>query len=90
MPDSGYSDYLIGLFREVASERRPLYGESDLLGGGRVERHVQRLLMPLSRDGETVDMVLGGQVVIATSDNAEPPGRGATGPFNEVTRVLLD
>lgn len=90
LPDGGYSEYLIGLFREVARERRPLYSESDLLGGGGVERHVRRLLMPLSRDGETVDMVFGGQVVVATNKYAEPPGQGTVGPFNEVTRLLLD
>lgn len=90
LPDSGYSDYLIGLFREVVRERRPLYGESDLLGGGRVERQVQRLLMPLSRDGETVDMIFGGQVMIAASIDSAPPGRDPIGPFNEVTRLLLD
>ncbi len=80
LPDSGYSDYLIGLFREVVRARRPLYGESDLLGGDRVERHVRRLLMPLSRYGETVDMVFGGQVVIATSKNAAPRAKRPSAP----------
>lgn len=89
LPDSGYAEYLIGLFREVARERRPLYGESDFRGPGRIEHRVRRLLMPLSRDGRAVDMIFGGQVTAASGLGAQAPGSAGAGPFHEIVRVLL-
>lgn len=89
-PDSGYADYLIGLFREVTRERRPLYGESDFRGQGRIERRVRRLLMPLSCDGRSVDMIFGGQVAVASGRGAQTPGSADAGPFHEIVRVLLE
>ncbi len=90
LPDSGYADYLIGLFREVTRERRPLYGESDFHGQGRVERQMRRLLMPLSRDGRAVDMIFAGQVAAASGPGAQTPGSAGAGPFHETVRVLLE
>ena len=89
LPDSGYADYLIGLFREVARERRPLYGESDFRGQGHIEHRVRRLLMPLSRDGQSVDMIFGGQVAAASGRSAQVPSSEGAGPFHEIVRVLL-
>ncbi len=89
LPDSGYADYLIGLFREVTRERRPLYGESDFHGQGRIEHRVRRLLMPLSRDGRSVDMIFGGQVATASGRSTQTPGSEGAGPFHEIVRVLL-
>ncbi len=89
-PDAGYADYLIGLFREVTRERRALYGESDSRGQGRIERRVRRLLMPLSCDGRSVDMIFGGQVAVASGRGAQTPGSAGTGPFHEFVRVLLE
>ena len=90
LPDSGYADYLIGMFREVTRERRPLYGESDFHGQGRIERRVRRLLMPLSRDGRSVDMIFGGQVAVAVGPGAQAPDSNDAGPFHEIARVLLE
>ncbi len=90
LPDSGYADYLIGMFREVTRERRPLYGESDFHGQGRIECRVRRLLMPLSRDGRSVDMIFAGQVTVASERGAQAPGDEGTGPFHEIARVLLE
>jgi hypothetical protein len=90
LPDGKYADYVIGLFREVAVERRPLYGESDFLGRDGVERQVRRLLMPLSDDGQVVDMIFGGQVSIAMGPGTGPPGSGMAGPFHEVVRERLE
>ncbi len=90
LPDSGYADYLIDMFREVTRERRPLYGESDFRGQGRIECRVRRLLMPLSRDGRAVDMIFAGQVTVASERGAQAPGDEGTGPFNEIVRVLME
>ena len=89
-PDSGYADYLIGLFREVTRERRPLYGECDFRGPGHIERRVRHLLMPLSCDGRAVDMIFGGQVAVASGRGAQSPGSEGAGPFHEIVRVLLE
>ncbi len=90
LPDSGYADYLIGLFREVTRERRPLYGESDFRGPGRIERRLRHLLMPLSCDGRAVDMIFGGQVAVASGRGAQIPGSEDASPFHETDRVLLE
>ncbi len=89
LPDSDYADYWVGLFREVTRERRPLYGESDFRGRGRIERRVRHLLMPLSRDGRAVDMIFGGQVTAAFGRGAQAPGSEGAGPFHEIVRELL-
>ncbi len=90
LPDSGYADYLIGLFREATRECRPLYGESDFRDRNRIERRVRRLLMPLSRDGRAVDMIFGGQVAAASGRSAQAPDSAGAGPFHEIVRVLLE
>ncbi len=90
LPDSGYADYLIGMFREVTRERRPLYGESDFRGQGPIERRVRRLFMPLSRDGRSVDMIFGGQVTVALGRGVQAPGSEGANPFHEIVRVLLE
>ena len=74
----------------MARERRPLYGESDIRGQGRIERRVWRLLMPLSCDGRSVDMIFGGQVAVASGRGAQTPGSEGAGPFHEIVRVLLE
>ncbi len=89
LPEWGYADYLIGLFREVTRERRPLYGESDFRGPGRMEHRVRRLLMPLSGDGQAVDMIFAGQVAAASGRSTRTPGSEGAGPFHEIVRVLL-
>ncbi len=90
LPDSGYADYWIGLFREVTRERRPLYGESDVRGRGRIERRVRRLLMPLSCDGRAVDMIFCGQVAAASGRGTQSPRSEGAGPFHGTVRVLLE
>ena len=89
LPEGDYADYVIGLFRETATERRPLYSESDFVGDRRVERKVRRLLMPLSDDGQVVDMIFGGQVTVAMGGGAEPLGIRGAGPFHETVRQRL-
>ena len=89
LPGGPYGEYITGLVRDVVSRGRPLYSEGAFMAEGRVDRQVRRLLLPLSADGRTVDMVLGGQTVITankgTLRKAFPTGL----PFSEGRRDFL-
>ena len=74
----------------MTRERRPRYGESDFRGRGRIARRVRRLLMPLSCDGRSVDMIFCGQVAAASGRAAQAPGSEGAGAFHETVRVLLE
>lgn len=57
-----YAEYVLSLYRELLTRRRPIYSES---GYGRQEDsllYTRRLMLPLSSDGASVDMVLAGQI----------------------------
>jgi hypothetical protein len=49
---------IIASYRLVVEERRPHFWRSYLLTPGREHIHYERLLLPLARDGRTVDMLL--------------------------------
>lgn len=70
LPGGPYAEYITGLVRDVATSGRPLYSEGAFMAEGRVDRQVRRLVLPLSANGRTVDMVLGGQTAIAPNRNA--------------------
>lgn len=57
-----YAEYMLSLYRELLATKRPIYSES---GYGRDESsplYTRRLMLPLSSDGQSVDMVLAGQI----------------------------
>lgn len=82
-----YVDHLLALYRTTVEEARPVYSEGDFAGlPFMASWHSYRLLLPLSRDGGPVDMILVGQVFVeATADTA--PG-GERGVGNRVIMVL--
>src|SRR3546814_7955621 len=57
-----YSDYIVGIYRELIEVQRPIYTESAYVSLGRAEQSTQRIMMPLSEDGSSVNMVLSGKV----------------------------
>ena len=60
---AGYRAYVIGIYTEMATRRRPMYTESVFtLDGQEKPLSIRRVSLPLSNDGETVDMVLAGHV----------------------------
>ena len=85
--DRDYVDHLLSLYNTVVEERRPVYSEGDFVAMPyRASWRSYRLLLPLAKDGETVDMVLIGQVFVeapAEDDNGEERGMG-----NRVIMVL--
>ena len=56
-----YYDYVLGLYRELLTSRRALYSESAYGPGGDSPLYARRLMLPLSSDGERIDIVLAGQ-----------------------------
>ena len=55
-------DTIIGHYRLVALERRPLCHRSEFVGQDKRVYRYDRLLLPMAADGETVDMIFGGAV----------------------------
>jgi hypothetical protein len=88
LPDDAYKSYLLGLLNEVVETRQPLYAEGAFMAEKRVERLVRRLVLPLSADGTTVDMILAGQTFMATKD-AMRTDRPKDLPFAEQLRLRL-
>lgn len=56
-----YAAYVVGLYHELLTSRRPIYSESAY-GGDASPFSTKRLMLPLSSDGAEIDMVLAGQV----------------------------
>jgi hypothetical protein len=88
LPDDAYKKYLLGLVNEVVESRQPLYAEGAFMAEKRVERLVRRLVLPLSSDGTTVDMILAGQTFMATKETLRT-GRSEDLPFAEQLRLRL-
>lgn len=59
-----YRGYVLDLYERLVASRRPIYSQS-IYGRLGLERRAgmvtRRLMLPLSSDGETIDMVLSGQ-----------------------------
>ena len=62
MSDPKYRAFIVGLYRDIVAMKRPIYSTTRYGGHRDVEMWTQRLMMPLSSDGEAVDMVLSIQV----------------------------
>jgi hypothetical protein len=59
-----YLDFIAGLYRTIVSCRAPVYSENTYANEA---FRTHRLMLPLSEDGETVTMVLTGQVFLRRS-----------------------
>ncbi|WP_416897371.1 MAG: PAS domain-containing protein [Minwuia sp.] len=73
-----YRDYLDALFSEAVTMRRPVYSHTEFGYADNRRLEVKRLIMPLSADGEAVNMLLFSNLF--HSDDADfghrpyPPG----------------
>lgn len=91
LPGPDYAAHVLGLYDECVGERRPLYSECLFFPPGRQEpeRHTKVLFMPLSPDGETVNMVFVIQVFLyidrATRERHFVDAR----PYQEIVHTLL-
>ncbi|HZB91026.1 MAG TPA: hypothetical protein VE397_06270 [Stellaceae bacterium] len=60
---AGYRSYVVGIYEEMARRRRPMYTENSFALRGRATPMVtRRISLPLSNDGEAINMVLAGHV----------------------------
>lgn len=59
-----YKDFLIGLYRDIMAMKKPVYSTSIYGTKRNAQMWTQRLMLPLSGDGENVDMVLACQVFL--------------------------
>jgi len=89
LPAGNYAAYIAGLVRDTIGRRSPLYSEGGFVVDGRVDRQVRRLVLPLSADGTTVNMVLCGQTAIAAIKSAQTTQVPDGAPFSETLRVFL-
>lgn len=56
-----YRQFIEGLYRDIVEKKRPVYSESTYFSHQSAQMWAQRLMLPLSDDGVTVNMVLSGQ-----------------------------
>ncbi len=60
---AGYRRYVVDIYEETARHCRPLFTENSFdLEGQHAPMLTRRITLPLSSDGETVNMVLSGHV----------------------------
>jgi hypothetical protein len=91
LPGPDYGPHVLALYDECVRERRPLYSECLFFPPGRQapERHTKVLFLPLSADGDWVNMVFVVQVFLyidrATRDRHFVDAR----PYKEIAHVLL-
>lgn len=87
---AGYRVYVVGIYTEMAKRRRPMYTENVFtLEGQAVPMLTKRVSLPLSYDGERVDMVLAGHVFEYGKLSREHAFMLVSG-LSEITRCLLD
>lgn len=86
-----YRAHVIALYDQAVGERRPVYSESLFLSPdvGSIERHTKVIFMPLSEDGEHVNLVFVMQVFLyidqATRDRHFIDAR----PYKEIAHAIL-
>ncbi|HXZ00592.1 MAG TPA: hypothetical protein VEI03_11365 [Stellaceae bacterium] len=60
---AGYRRYVTGIYEEMATRRAAMYTENSFTLAGRgMQMLTRRVSLPLSNDGEAVNMVLAGHV----------------------------
>jgi hypothetical protein len=87
---AGYRSYVVGIYKEMAALRRPMYTENVFtLEGQAVPMLTKRVSLPLSHDGTAIDMVLAGHVFEYGRLERNRAFSLVTG-LKEVTRCVLD
>jgi hypothetical protein len=91
LPGPDYAAHVLALYDECVRERRPLYTECLFFAPGRQEpeRHTKVLFLPLSPDGDRVNMIFVVQVFFyidrATRERHFVDAR----PYKEIAHTLL-
>ena len=87
---AGYRRYVLDIYREMVERRRAMYTENIFtLDGQAVPMLTKRVSLPLSEDGERVDMVLAGHV-FDYGTLARDQAFALVSGLKEVTRCVLE
>ena len=92
LPGPEYRAHVIRLYDECVRERRALYSECLFFApgrGGEPERHTKVLFMPLSPDGERVNMVFVVQVFFYIDPGTRERHFVEQRPYKEIAHILL-
>lgn len=87
---AGYRDYVIGIYDEMARERRPMYTENIFIlhHGQSDPMATKRVSLPLSSDGKTVSAVLAAHVF--DYGTSGPDSFALVTAIQEVVRSFLE
>lgn len=91
LPGPDYAAHVLALYDKCAETHRPLYSECLFFppGGHEPERHTKVLFMPLSADGETVNMIFVIQVFFYIDRATRERHFVEARPYKEITHILL-
>ena len=90
LPGVEYNAHVIGLYDECVQTRRPLYSECLFLSPERhPARHTKVLFMPLSEDGESVNMVFVVQVFFYLDEMTRERHFLDAPPYREIAHITL-
>jgi hypothetical protein len=91
LPGPDYSAHVLALYDECVGQRRPLYSECLFFAPSRrePERHTKVLFMPLSNDGEIVNMIFVIQVFRYIDSATRERHFVEERPYKEIAHVLL-
>jgi hypothetical protein len=91
LPGDEYKTHVIRLYDECVRERRALYSECLFLASHRQEpeRHTKVLFMPLSEDGESVNIVFVVQLFVYIARATRDRHFLDAPPYREITHILL-
>ena len=88
LPGDEYKAHVLRLYDECVRERRALYSECFFLSAAPA-RHTKVLFMPLSEDGEAVNMVFVVQVFFYLDPATRERHFLDAAPYREIAHVLL-
>jgi hypothetical protein len=91
LPGPAYAAHVLSLYDECVETRRPLYSECLFFAPARLEpeRHTKVLFMPLSADGDTVNMIFVIQVFFYIDRATRERHFVEARPYKEITHILL-
>jgi hypothetical protein len=91
LPGPAYKEHVIALYDECVRARRALYSECLFMSRGQraPERRTKVLFMPLSEDGESVNMVFVMQVFFYIDQMTRERHFIDARPYSEIVHVLL-
>jgi hypothetical protein len=91
LPGPDYAAHVLALYDECVTQRRALYFECLFFSPSRPEpeRHTKVLFMPLSADGETVNMIFVMQVFVYIDRAMRERHFVEARPYKEIIHILL-